>query len=38
VGVARWRRRADTEPTPPQAPPGEQDAERLDADIGRYDL
>ena len=38
VGVARWRRRADREPAAPQAPPGEEDAERLDADIGRYDL
>jgi cytochrome c-type biogenesis protein CcmH len=38
VGVARWRRRADREPAAPEAPPGEEDSERLDADIGRYDL
>jgi cytochrome c-type biogenesis protein CcmH len=38
VGVGRWRRRADREPAAPQAPPGEEDAERLEADIDRYDL
>jgi cytochrome c-type biogenesis protein CcmH len=38
VGVARWRRRADREPAAPQAPPGKEDEDRLDADIGRYDL
>jgi cytochrome c-type biogenesis protein CcmH/NrfF len=38
VGVARWRRRADREPATPQGPPGEEEAERLDADIDRYDL
>lgn len=38
VGVRRWRRDGggDGEP-PPRAPRGE-DAERLDADIARYDL
>jgi cytochrome c-type biogenesis protein CcmH/NrfF len=38
VGIARWRRRADTGPGAPQPPPGEEDSKRLDADIGRYDL
>ena len=38
VGVTRWRRRADREPAAPEAPPGEEDEERLDADMGRYDL
>jgi cytochrome c-type biogenesis protein CcmH len=38
VGVARWRRRADQEPAAPQAPPRKEDEERLDDDIGRYDL
>ena len=38
VGVLRWRRSSgdDTAP-PPDAPKGE-DAERLDADLARYDL
>ncbi len=38
VGVGRWRRRGgDREPRGPGAP-GEEDAERLDADMARYDL
>jgi cytochrome c-type biogenesis protein CcmH len=36
LGLLRWRRRPDGGGRP--APPGERDAERLDADIGRYDL
>jgi cytochrome c-type biogenesis protein CcmH/NrfF len=39
ISIARWRRRAGSrpeEPTP-EAPTGEE-AERLDADIARYDL
>jgi len=38
VGVLRWRRRADAAGAARKGPPGERDAERLDADIGRYDL
>jgi cytochrome c-type biogenesis protein CcmH/NrfF len=38
VGVARWRRRPGSGPGAPPAPPGKEDSERLDADIGRYDL
>jgi cytochrome c-type biogenesis protein CcmH len=38
AGVWRWRRGGDgPEPDPPSQPHGE-DAERLDADIARYDL
>jgi cytochrome c-type biogenesis protein CcmH len=37
VGIARWRRRAQTRPPPPPGPGGS-DAERLDADLARYDL
>ncbi len=39
IGVARWRKRGRDEPDAdaPTAPEGEQ-AERLDADIARYDL
>jgi cytochrome c-type biogenesis protein CcmH len=39
IGIAlwRWRRRARDDTPPPGAPEGEQ-AERLDADLARYDL
>jgi cytochrome c-type biogenesis protein CcmH len=37
AGVWRWRRGGGSEPDPPSQPRGE-DAERLDADIARYDL
>jgi cytochrome c-type biogenesis protein CcmH len=37
LGVLRWRRRSGGPPAA-ASPPGERDAERLDADIGRYDL
>lgn len=38
VGVARWRRASPAAPeSPPRRPEGE-DAERLEADIARYDL
>ena len=37
LGAIRWRRRSGNA-SPPPAPPGGEDAERLDADIGRYDL
>jgi cytochrome c-type biogenesis protein CcmH/NrfF len=38
IGVARWRRRGDDGTGPSAGPPGEEDSERLDADIARYDL
>jgi cytochrome c-type biogenesis protein CcmH/NrfF len=40
IGVGRWRRRGDggAEGEPPATPPSDEDAERLDADIARYDL
>ena len=39
VGVLRWRRRGEDEPPGPMAPaPSEEEAERLDADLARYDL
>jgi cytochrome c-type biogenesis protein CcmH len=40
VGVARWRRRAnDPDPdAPSRRPPSGEDAERLDADLAKYDL
>jgi cytochrome c-type biogenesis protein CcmH len=38
LGLLRWRRRAGAAAEPRAAPPEERDAERLDADIGRYDL
>jgi cytochrome c-type biogenesis protein CcmH/NrfF len=38
VGVLRWRRRSEAAAAARTAPPDEGDAERLDADIGRYDL
>jgi cytochrome c-type biogenesis protein CcmH len=36
--VLRWRRRGATTPAPTGTPPKGRDAERLDADIARYDL
>jgi cytochrome c-type biogenesis protein CcmH/NrfF len=39
IGVGRWRKQGgggDSEPS--AAPPGDEDSERLDADIARYDL
>lgn len=41
VGVLRWRRAAGNPPDGPQAPvarPSDEDTERLDADLARYDL
>lgn len=39
IGVGRWRGRGGDEGTGPSSePPGEEDSERLDADIARYDL
>ena len=41
IGVGRWRRqaRSEQEPAPGDpSPPDAEDAERLDADIARYDL
>ena len=38
LAVLRWRRRAAATPVPPAAAPEGPDAERLDADIARYDL
>lgn len=41
IGVLRWRRAgsdADDERPPQQAGPKDEDAERLDADLARYDL
>jgi cytochrome c-type biogenesis protein CcmH len=42
VGVARWRRRADDpdadSDAPSRRPPSDEDAERLDADLAKYDL
>ena len=40
IGVRRWRRRGNggDEAGPPPAPPSDEDSERLDADIARYDL
>lgn len=42
LGVLRWRRagggRSDDETAAPAAGPSEQDSERLDADLARYDL
>lgn len=37
IGLRRWRRTGDRDPERP-APPKEGDAERLDADLARYDL
>lgn len=37
-GVARWRRAGDGPSRPPPAAPQGEQAERLDADISRYDL
>jgi cytochrome c-type biogenesis protein CcmH/NrfF len=38
IGVGRWRRRGDGGTGPSAGPPSEEDSERLDADIARYDL
>jgi cytochrome c-type biogenesis protein CcmH len=38
LAALRWRRRTDSDPPPPSSPPRGEDAERLDADISRYDL
>jgi cytochrome c-type biogenesis protein CcmH len=39
IGIGRWRRRGGGGGTGPSSgPPGEEDSERLDADIARYDL
>jgi len=38
IGVGRWRRQGDDGSGPSAAPPGDEDSERLDADIARYDL
>jgi hypothetical protein len=38
VGVVRWRRDGDRGPPPPATPPQGEDAERLEADLSRYDL
>jgi cytochrome c-type biogenesis protein CcmH/NrfF len=41
LGVRRWRRAAEERPAPPGAAadgPGKEDAERLEADLARYDL
>jgi cytochrome c-type biogenesis protein CcmH len=40
AGAWRWRRRGDGDDAggDPPAPPSDEDAERLDADIARYDL
>lgn len=41
VGVLRWRRAGGDSPDSPQAPadgPSDEDSERLDADLARYDL
>ncbi|HEX5762995.1 MAG TPA: cytochrome c-type biogenesis protein CcmH [Solirubrobacterales bacterium] len=37
-GVRRWRRSGDGDPDQPPAVPRAGDAERLDADLARYDL
>jgi cytochrome c-type biogenesis protein CcmH len=37
IGVRRWRRTEPT-PEPESTAPSEQDAERLDSDLARYDL
>jgi cytochrome c-type biogenesis protein CcmH len=37
-GVLRWRRRGDEPPGPAPPAPSEEEAERLDADLARYDL
>ncbi len=38
IGVGRWRGRGGDGSGPSAGPPGEEDSERLDADIARYDL
>ena len=38
IGVRRWRRQGDDGSEPPAAAPDDEDSERLDADIARYDL
>jgi cytochrome c-type biogenesis protein CcmH len=37
-GVARWRRRSGDDGPSAHSPPTDEDSERLDADISRYDL
>ena len=38
IGVVRWRRDGDRAPPSAAAPPQGEDAERLEADLSRYDL
>lgn len=38
IGVARWRRDGDRAPPADAAPPQGEDADRLEADLSRYDL
>jgi cytochrome c-type biogenesis protein CcmH len=39
IGICRWRRATGSRPAaPPQGRPRGEDAERLDADLARYDL
>jgi len=38
IGIARWRRDGDRAPPADAAPPRGEDAERLEADLSRYDL
>ncbi|HEX2095950.1 MAG TPA: cytochrome c-type biogenesis protein CcmH [Solirubrobacterales bacterium] len=38
VGLRRWRRSGRDDPTRPDGSPSADDAERLDADLARYDL
>jgi cytochrome c-type biogenesis protein CcmH/NrfF len=38
IGVGRWRGRGGDGSGPSSGPPGEEDSERLNADIARYDL
>jgi cytochrome c-type biogenesis protein CcmH len=38
IGVVRWRRDGDRAPPADAAPPQGEDAERLEADLSRYDL
>jgi cytochrome c-type biogenesis protein CcmH/NrfF len=38
IGIARWRRDGDRAPPADAAPPEGEDADRLEADLSRYDL
>jgi len=38
VGIVRWRQDGDRGPPPAAGPPQGEDAERLEADLSRYDL